>query len=110
MGAGGIAFAGTLAFTAEALMLLWLLRNRYPGILRSRDTLLRVIAASALGALVAYGLLAWAPIPALFASLAGMLLGLVITIPFILPELTAFMHLGRQTTEAPLAEEPLLTE
>lgn len=110
MGAGGIAFAGTIAFTAEALLLLWLLRRNYPDILRSRDTLLRVAAASAISGLAAYALLAWAPTPASVASLGGMLLGLLITLPFIMPELTTFMRLGRQAAETPLEEEPLPTK
>ena len=107
MGAGGIAFAGTLAFTAEALLLLWLLKRSYPGLLRSRDTLLRVAAASALGGLLAFGLLEFAPIPALFSALLGLVLGMLIVLAFILPELKAFTHLGRQLAKPSLAEEPL---
>ncbi|MEX2143908.1 MAG: murein biosynthesis integral membrane protein MurJ [Anaerolineales bacterium] len=107
MGAGGIAFAGTIAFTGEALLLLWLLKRSYPSLLRSRDTLLRVAAASVLGGLVALALLEFAPIPALFAALLGLVIGTLITLPFILPELKVFAQLGRALAKPPMAEEPL---
>lgn len=106
MGAGGIAFAGTIAFTAEALLLLWLLRRSYPAILQSRATLLRVLAGSLLSGLSVYGLMLFAPLPALFAALLGMLVGTVIALPFILPELKVFALLGRQIAKPQLAEEP----
>ena len=96
MGAAGIALAGSVAFTAEALVLLWLLGRRFPGLLRSRDTLLRVVLASLAGALFLYVLIQWGPLPALFASLGGMLAGLLIVVFFIRPELRDFIHLGRQ--------------
>lgn len=107
MGAGGIALAGTLAFTAEALLLLWLLKRSYPALLRSWDTLLRVAAASALGGLAAWALLEIAPIPALFAAMLGLVIGTLIALPFILPELRVFAQLGRALAKPPLAEEPL---
>lgn len=107
MGAGGIALAGTIAFTAEALLLLWLLGRKFRGLLRSRDTLLRVAATSVVGGLLTYALLEFAPIPALFASLIGMSLGALIAVAFILPELKAFTRLGRQVAAVPVAEEPL---
>jgi peptidoglycan biosynthesis protein MviN/MurJ (putative lipid II flippase) len=101
MGTGGIALAGTLAFTAEALLLLWLLKRSYPTVLRSRDTLLRVTAASALGGLAAWALVEIAPIPALFAAMLGLVIGTLISLPFILPELKEFAQLGRALARPP---------
>jgi putative peptidoglycan lipid II flippase len=100
IGAGGIALAGTLAFGAEALVLLWLLSRRYPGLLEVRATLLRTAAATLIGSLLLYALLSWAPIPALYAALGGMLLGMLVTLFFILPELKGFIQLGKQVNEA----------
>ncbi|MCW5875732.1 MAG: murein biosynthesis integral membrane protein MurJ [Anaerolineales bacterium] len=106
MGAGGIALAGTLAFTSEALLLLWLLsRGGYPGLLASRDTLLRVALATALGGLALFALMRFAPGPDWLIALAGMLLGLGITLPFIWPEIKAFAHMGRQTAGTPSPEK-----
>jgi putative peptidoglycan lipid II flippase len=107
IGAGGIALAGTIAFTGEALVLLWLLSRRFSGLLRSRATLLRTGIATVLGGFLVYGLIEWAPIPALFASLGGMLLGFMLAILCVLPELKDFMRLGRQSAPA---KGTLLTE
>jgi len=57
--------------------------------------------------LLAFGLLEFAPIPALFSALLGLVLGTLIVLAFILPELKAFTHLGRQLAKPSLAEEPL---
>ncbi len=98
IGAGGIALAATLAFTGEALALLWLLARRFPGLVRSSSTLLRTGLATALGALLLYALLRWVPLPGLYISLFGMTLGLAVTIFFILPEIRDFIRLGSQVT------------
>jgi putative peptidoglycan lipid II flippase len=98
IGAGGIALAGTIAFTGEALVLLWLLARRFPGLARSRSTLLRTGIATVLGGVLVYALIEWAPIPALFGSLAGMVAGLLLAIFFVLPELKDFMRLGRKSS------------
>ncbi|MEX1246857.1 MAG: murein biosynthesis integral membrane protein MurJ [Anaerolineales bacterium] len=107
MGAGGIAFAGTLAFTAEAAILLWFLARRYPGVLQSRDTWLRAAAGSAVGSGLLYLTMSWAPHPAVLATLVGLILGTLAVLAFIWPEVRAFTHLGRQTIAPPGAEEPL---
>lgn len=57
-GYAGIALANSLAFTLEALLLLWLLNRRLPGLLRLGDTLVRTGAAAVLGALVSLAVLA----------------------------------------------------
>ncbi|MGH2582088.1 MAG: murein biosynthesis integral membrane protein MurJ [Anaerolineales bacterium] len=101
MGAGGIALAGSLAFTGEALVLLWLLARRFPGLLASGKTLARVAVSVIVGGVILYLLLARSPLPSLFASLAGMTIGLALTLVLILPELREFLRLGRQL--APVA-------
>lgn len=104
IGAGGIALAATLSFTGEALALLWLLARRYTGLVRSRQTLLRTLAATVGGGLLLYAFLRWAPLPAIYASLGGMTLGLGLAILFILPEIRDFIRLGSQVQPTPLKE------
>jgi len=96
LGFPGIALANILAFTFEALLLLWLLRRRYPGILRVGSTLLRVIPAVSATALGAYLLMRYLPLPAVPLSLGAMLLGLAVVVPFIRPELRVLIGLGRR--------------
>jgi putative peptidoglycan lipid II flippase len=96
MGAGGIALAGSIAFSAEALILLWLLGRRFDGLLASRDTLKRVGLATLGSAGFVYAMVQWAPVPALFGALGGMAIGLLFVMFFILPELRTFLRLGSQ--------------
>ncbi len=96
IGAGGIALASTLAFTGEAVALLWLLARRFPSLSDSGRTLLRTAVATLLGALLLWATLTWLPLPALYASLGGMALGLGLAILFVLPDLKNFMRLGSQ--------------
>jgi putative peptidoglycan lipid II flippase len=96
IGAGGIALAGTIAFTAEALVLLWLLARAYPGLGASGGTLLRTALGSAVGALLLFVLLRWAPLPALMASLAGMVLGMGVSLAFVWPEVRAFIQIDKR--------------
>lgn len=96
MGAGGIALAGTLAFSGEALVLLWLLARRFPGLADNRGTLLRTAAGTILGSLLLWAMLSWLPLSPLYVSLGGMALGLVVAILFTLPDLKTFIRLGSQ--------------
>jgi putative peptidoglycan lipid II flippase len=105
MGAGGIALAGSIAFTVEAIVLLWLLARRFPGLLRSRQTLPRVAGGVVLGSFCVY-LVMQTPVPAVVAALGGLVLGSLIVLPFIWPELRDFVQLGRISSNPP-TEEPL---
>jgi putative peptidoglycan lipid II flippase len=96
IGAGGIALAGTIAFTAEALVLLWLLARAFPGVGASVSTLLRTALGSAAGGLLLVAVLRWAPLPALIASLAGMVLGMGIALAFVWPEVRAFIQIDKR--------------
>jgi putative peptidoglycan lipid II flippase len=107
MGAAGIALAGTISFTIEAVALLILLDRKRPGLLEAKDTIMRTAAATGVGGIVAFAIIQWVPLPDLIAALAGMVAGMLIVLPFIWPELRTFLRLGRQTSGAPLAEEPL---
>jgi putative peptidoglycan lipid II flippase len=108
MGAGGIALAGSIAFTAEALVLLWLLNRRFQGILASRDTLVRTGLATLASAVFVFALINWLPVPVLVAATGGMVIGLLAALAFVLPELRTFLRLGSQISAAPqITETPV---
>jgi putative peptidoglycan lipid II flippase len=91
--ANGIALSNSLAFTAQALLMLILLARRFPKLLRFGRTLLRAALAAALGGGAAYGvLLALAGSPPLLAGPAAALLGGLVIVPLVWPELR---ELGR---------------
>ncbi len=85
LGAPGIALANTLAFSSEALLLLFLLQRKLPGLLYVTRPLLRICLASALGAGVVYALMQL-PLPELPLAIAALAAGGLVTLPFIWPE------------------------
>jgi putative peptidoglycan lipid II flippase len=92
LGAPGIALANSLAFTIQALILLFLLNRRFHGLLNVSSTLIRVIPASLLAAGLAYGLLQLS-LPALPLALLAMAVGGAVVLPFIWPELKMLIKL-----------------
>jgi putative peptidoglycan lipid II flippase len=92
LGAPGIGLANTLAFTAEALLLMWLISKKYPGWIQLDRPILRIVLASLGSGILAYiliSLIPWASYSSLISALVGMgVLGIcgVLTIPFIWPE------------------------
>lgn len=96
IGAGGVALAGTIAFTGEALALLWLLNRRYPGLGDSVGSLGRAALGSAAGALLLFAVMRFAPVPQLIAALAGMVLGLGVSLFFVWPEIKAFFEIDKR--------------
>ncbi|MBI9043265.1 MAG: murein biosynthesis integral membrane protein MurJ [Anaerolineaceae bacterium] len=94
MGSQGIALANSIAFTTEALLLLFLLRKIFPEILRIDKTILRIIFSTSISAVGLFLLIRFSPIHPLITSLVGMCLGFALVIPFILPEIKALISLG----------------
>lgn len=92
IGAPGIALANSLAYTSQALLLLWLQNRRVGGILKVGSTLLRVLPASLLAALVVFGLLQL-PFSALLLAVFSLAFGGLIVLPFIWPELRLLIKL-----------------
>lgn len=92
LGAPGIALANTLAFTGEALLLLYLLNRRFPGILQVGRTLGRVATAAAGGALVILTLMNLS-LPAFPLALGALVVGGVAVTPFIWPEMKLLIKL-----------------
>lgn len=96
IGAGGIALAGTVAFTAEALVLLWLLARSYPGLGATISTLGRTALGSAAGALVLFGVIRFGPLPELYSALAGMVAGMLVSLICVWPEVKAFIEIDKR--------------
>ncbi|MGW8224602.1 MAG: lipid II flippase MurJ, partial [Anaerolineales bacterium] len=93
-GASGIALANALAFTGEAMLLLYLLNRKFPGLLLLRKTLLRVTLASLTAGLLVYLLLSLpSPIPALIQASGALGLGGLAVLPFIWPEVKLLLKL-----------------
>ncbi len=100
LGLVGIAIANSVVFTTEALVLLWLLNRRYPGLFRVGGTFLRISLASAGSGLILFFLLRLGPLADLtglnsaLAAAAGMALGLAVALPFMWPELRLVLKVG----------------
>jgi putative peptidoglycan lipid II flippase len=100
LGAPGIALANSAAFTTEALLLLFLLNRRYPGVLQVKAALPRIALAAVSGAVVAALVLALGEglansmLLQLVASAAAFVLGAAAVLPWIWKqELTALVRL-----------------
>ncbi|MGD8456720.1 MAG: murein biosynthesis integral membrane protein MurJ [Anaerolineales bacterium] len=96
----GIALANSIAFTSEALFLLWLLDRRFPGIINIHKTLLRVFLSSGFVAAILYFTLHLEFTASLNTLLnavvtaGAMLVGLAAIVPFIMPEIRLLIRLG----------------
>jgi putative peptidoglycan lipid II flippase len=92
IGPVGIALANSLAFTGEALLLLYLLDRRHPGILRLGGTFARAVVVSVGGGLLVYGLMSL-PFPVLPLTMGALGLGALAVLPFIWPEVKLLVRL-----------------
>ncbi len=93
VGHTGLALADTLTFSAQALLLLWLLNRRYPGAWAVRSTLLRGGLAALAAGLLAYALLLFLPLPLLPLTAAALAAGGLASLPFIWPEVKSLVRL-----------------
>jgi len=94
IGVAGIALANALAFTGEAVLLLYLLNRKFPGLLRLGNTLTRVALGCMAAVLLVYIILSLTlPIPALFLAVVALALGGLAVLPFIWPELKLLVKL-----------------
>ncbi|MEA3440934.1 MAG: murein biosynthesis integral membrane protein MurJ [Chloroflexota bacterium] len=93
LGAPGIALANAIAFTAEALLLWALLNRQFPGVANSRSTLRRVLPGTLIAGAVAFGILLLLPAPALISSAAALVVGGLVVLPFIWPEIKLLIKL-----------------
>jgi len=92
LGAPGIGLANTLAFTGEALLLLWLVGRKFPALMNIGKPLLRISLVSAVSGVLVYLFLNLIPLGSLsivMGTAAGIgLIGLggLLVLPFIWPE------------------------
>jgi len=86
MGVFGIAFANSLGFTAEAVLLLAWLGRQFPSILRQGRPALRAMLGSVLGGAAAYAVVAASPGGNLVTGAAALAAGAALSLPFIWPE------------------------
>lgn len=93
----GIALANSLAFTLEALVLLWLLERSYPGLLQVGAAPLRAGGGMLVGGLAAFFIGGLLPGGGLFMQLllaaGGMAAGAALALPFIWPEMKLLFKL-----------------
>jgi putative peptidoglycan lipid II flippase len=82
VGAPAIAFA-EIAATVEALVLFLWLNHRLPERVVAGGSLLKGLAASLIGASVAYGLALWLPGGSVLTALIGIAAGSLIAVPFV---------------------------
>jgi len=92
LAAPGIALANSFAFSLEALLLLLLLRRKYPQALSVSGTVLRSLLAALAGGLLTFAVLQL-PLPPLAAAPLGMALGGLLALPFIWPEIKTLVKL-----------------
>jgi putative peptidoglycan lipid II flippase len=92
LGSPGIALANSLAFTGEALLLLFLLNRRSPGVMQVGSTLFRALLGAAATGLAVYGLLQL-PVAALPLSIGAMVVGIVVALPFVWQEVKLMVNL-----------------
>ena len=88
----GIALANSIAFTGQALLLLYLLNRRFPGVLRAGRTLPRVVFGTLMSALVVLTLTKF-PISELPLTVFALGVGIVVMTPFIWPEIKLLIKL-----------------
>ncbi len=99
LGFAGIAIANVVSFTAEALLLMWLLNRKFPGVLSVRKTVVRITGGTILSSalvllgmnLINIGSLTSIMQAAVTAGL--MLVGIAVCIPFVMPEIKAIIRL-----------------
>ena len=95
LGAPGIGLTDALAFTSQAILLLFLLNRRLSARVAVNSSLLRGLAAGAAAGLVAFIVIAISGdrLAGLFGSLAGMALGAVAAVPIIWREVRVLARL-----------------
>ncbi len=93
LGFSGIAWANTIVFTTEAILLLVILNRQHPGILRVKETLIRVIGISAITGIGFYLYLNQVPLTTpLVRSITGMGFSLVLVIVIMWKEIKPILQ------------------
>jgi putative peptidoglycan lipid II flippase len=93
LGATGIGLSNSLAFTLEAAILIVLLVRLYPGLIRQKGFLLRLLGGCLLSGLVAWAALQFLPFGTPLATLGALAGGGIAILPFIWPEVKSLVRL-----------------
>lgn len=93
LGPSGIALANTLAFTGEAILLLYLLNRRFPGIWNVGGTLLRVSASAIAAAVLVYVMMNFLPLPLFPLTVGALALGALAILPLTWTEMKFLVRL-----------------
>jgi putative peptidoglycan lipid II flippase len=93
LGAAGIGLSNSLAFTLEAGILIVLLIRLYPGLIRQRNFLLRLIGGCLMVGGLSWALLEFLPLSAIPATLAALAGGGLAVVPFIWQEVKSLVRL-----------------
>ena len=94
LGPTGIALADTITFSTQALILIWLLNRKFPGLAEVKMSLLRGLLAAATAAALAYGIITWLAVSPLLAALIATAAGGLLTLPIVWPEVRSLLRLG----------------
>lgn len=92
IGAAGIALSNTIAFTGEALLLLYILNRREKRFLHASRTLFRAVLAACAGIAVTF-LVMQMPVDPLVSAVLALGTACIAAVPFILPELKLLVRL-----------------
>lgn len=93
LGVPGIALANSIAFTLQAMVLLYLLNRKSPGLLRIGGSFVRLTTVSAGAALLVYGLM-HLPLPSIPLAIGAFTIGGLSAFPFLWPEMKVLVKLG----------------
>jgi putative peptidoglycan lipid II flippase len=93
LGPVGVGLANTLAFTGEALLLLWLLSRRQPRFMQVSGTLIRVGLAVGAGAIGTYLFLKWEPFRPLLSAGIALAIGAGLAFPFLWRDIRRLVEL-----------------
>lgn len=93
LGAAGLALAISLSFTLEAVFLMIVLQRRMPARVDARSSLLRGGIGGVLGGGICLAMLTWAPVSPWMASLGGMIVGMLVVLPWVWKEIRILLHL-----------------
>lgn len=87
LGAMGIAFSNSLAFSLEAGLLIFFLSRRFPAVVRQGRPLLRLAVGCALAGAAAFAVMSSLPLSELLSAAIALAIGALMTAVFIHPEL-----------------------
>lgn len=93
VGLPGIPLAAAITFTTQAIVLLFLLNRKFPGLLKMEGTMVCAVLAAVVGGLVAYAGMRFLPLSSLFAALVALAAGGVAALPFVWKEIRLLLKL-----------------